>query len=541
MMKNLKKLVNMPIKVYALRQFKCFFYMLLYSLASLVFPGFIGYIVDDGIMINDIRKIIFYCTAMLLTGVLMTGFRYLEQISFYKLAQEIIVELKEKLYNMLSNKNIKFWSNNTSGDMFTVLENDVNRLENLVTTTFGDIIVNSFIGIGIASYLIWIDAGMGVSVLILSLTFAYAQRLLGNKAEKMMEDLRRRICVLSGFTDEAINNMLNIQVSGYSKYMEKVYVKENRNVIHGSVQQMKLIAAMRGVGGAFNVLGVLAVLIMGAIRVRQGTLSIGVLFSLTIYVQRLYSPIVGLGTAYIEIRNSKPIIKKILSVMEDENNITSGTYIPDAGIVQGKIEFKNLSFGYNKDQLLFRDFNLIIRPNSIVGIVGKNGSGKTTLIRLLTKLCTPLGGEILLDETDIEKYDTAFLRRQIGYMQQSEFFFKGKLRTILDPYLQMDSRELTRLMGVFRVSIDLFQDGLDTEISENMLNLSGGEVQKIAMVRLFCENKPIYILDEPTAALDIHSEDEIIPLLKVLLKDKTSIVITHKKKILDICDEIVHL
>lgn len=541
MIRNLRKLVNMPVKMYALKQFRCFFYMLMYSLASLLFPGFISYIVDDGIMLNDIWKIAFYCIAMLFTGVFMIGFRYLEQISFYKLAQEIIAELKEKLYNILLNKNIKFWSHNTSGDMFTVLENDVNKLENLVTTTFSDIIVNLFIGIGIASYLIWVDIWMGIGVLLLSLTFAYIQRMLGNQAEKMMEELRVKIGVLSGFTDESVNNMLNIQVSGYSGYMEKVYAQKNRNVIHGSIQQMKLIAAIRGVSGSFNVLGILVILIMGAIRVQQGTLSIGLLFTLTIYVQRLYSPIVSLGTAYIEIRNSKPIIKKILSIMEDVNNITSGSYIPDTGMVKGKIEFKNVSFGYKEEQYLFRNFNMTIQPNTIVAIIGENGSGKSTLIRLLTKLSTPIDGQILLDETDIEKYDTAFLRKQIGYMQQNEFFLKGKLNTILDPYLRMDSKELTRLMEIFRIPVDLFQDGLNTEISENMLNLSGGEIQKIAMVRLFCENKPIYILDEPTAALDIHSEEEIIPLLKILLKDKTAIIITHRKKILDICDEVVYL
>lgn len=541
MFKSLCKLIDMPLKTYICKQCRCLVFLVLYSLSSLFFPGFISYIVDDGILKNDVKKIIFYCLMMLFTGIFMIVFQYLEQVSFYRLAQEITIALKEKLYQILMHKNIDFWSEHTSGDMFTVLEHDIERLENLLTTTVSDIIVNFLIGAGIAVYLIWTDLWMGVEVLILSILFSRVQRRIGDKVERMMETLREKICELSGFTDESINNMLNIQVSGFSDYMQKKYSEKNRNVIQGFMQQMKWISIMRSVGSTFNILAILSVLVMGAIRVRQGSLSIGLLFSLTIYVQRLYSPIISLGNAYMEIRNCRPIIYKILSVIEDENNVASGDYIPKTGVLRGAIEFKNISFSYKGLHPVFHDFQLSIMPGMVVGITGDNGSGKSTLIRLLTKLCTPQQGEILLDRINVEKYNTEFLRTQIGYMQQNEFFLKGKLKDVIDPYGKMKQEELSKLMQFFQIPIELFQDSFDTEISENMLNLSGGEVQKLAMVRLFCENKPIYILDEPTAALDLGSEQEITALLKLLLKNKTAMIITHREPILDICDIVVRL
>lgn len=541
MIKNLRKLIHIPLKKYLWDQCKSLVYLMAYSFASLSFPGFVRYIVDDGIMVNDVNMIIFYCIAMLATGIVMIVFQYMEQISFYRLAQEITSTLKEKIYHVLTNKNIDFWSEQTPGDMFTVLESDVERLESLMTTTISDIVVNLFIGVGIAAYFIWIDVWMGVGILTLAVIFARIQRKIGDKVEKMMDELREKISELSSFTDESMNHMLNIQVSGYSAYMKKNYSEKNRDVIHGFVKQMKWIAVMRGIGGSFHVLAILSVLVAGAVRVRQGTLTIGLLFSLTIYVQRLYAPIVSLGNAYMEIRNCWPIIRKILSVLENKDNVTSGTYIPDTRMVQGKIEFRDMSFGYKGNQLVFKSFNLSIAPNTIIGIVGDNGSGKSTLSRLLTKLCVPAVGEIFLDDINLEDYNTDFLRTQIGYMLQSQFFFKGKLRDIVDPYSKTDEQELIRLMEIFRIPSGLFKDGLDTEISGNMINLSGGEVQKIAMIRLFCENKPVYILDEPTAALDIESEEEITDLLRKLLKSKTVVIITHRKKILDICDEVVQL
>ena len=163
------------------------------------------------------------------------------------------------------------------------------------------------------------------------------------------------------------------------------------------------------------------------------------------------------------------------------------------------------------------------------------------MTRLLTKLCIPVKGKIFLDDVNLEDYNTEFLRTQIGYMLQNQFFFKGQLKEIVDPYSKTDKRELIRLMDFFRIPAELFEDGLDTEINGNLISLSGGEAQKIAMVRLFCENKPVYILDEPTAALDMQSEEEIIELLRKFLKNKTAVIITHRKKILDICDMVVQI
>lgn len=541
MIKKMRKLINMPLKIYLWKQCKCLIFLMIYSLASLSFPGFLSYIVDDGIMVHDANKMIFYCVAMSVTGIVMIVFQYMEQISFYKLAQEITAALKEKIYHILTKKNINFWSKHTPGDMFTVLEGDVERLENLMTATVSDIVVNLFMSVGIAAYFLWIDVWIGMEVLTLAVAFACIQRKLGDKVEKMMDELRGKICELSGFTDESMNHMLNIQASGYSTYMEKNYSEKNRKVIQGFIKQMKCIAVMRGIGGTFHVAAILSVLIIGSVRVREGTLSIGLLFSLTIYVQRLYAPIVSLGNAYMEIRNCWPIIRKILSVLENGDNITSGTFVPDTGRVQGKIEFRDISFCYPGSRPVFQRFHLSILPGTIIGIVGDNGSGKSTLTRLLTKLCIPVKGKIFLDDVNLEDYNTEFLRTQIGYMLQNQFFFKGQLKEIVDPYSKTDKRELIRLMDFFRIPAELFEDGLDTEINGNLISLSGGEAQKIAMVRLFCENKPVYILDEPTAALDMQSEEEIIELLRKFLKNKTAVIITHRKKILDICDRVVQI
>lgn len=539
-MKNIKKLIVLPLKKYILTQTKCLFYMIVYTISSLMFPSFVSYIIDEGVVKNDIGKITLYSLLMLLTGALMLLFHYLQQVSFYKFSQEIIANLKESIFRKLLKTNNKFWNENTVGDIFSVLEKDIDRLENLLTSTISQIFVNFFVATGIAVYLIYMNYEIGIIVILCGILFAVIQRVTGNKAERITKTMRENLGKLTSFTNEALNNINSIQVSGYSNNIETKYNYRNRAVISSFIQQIRIMNLSSCLGLGFNVIGIFVVLIIGAYSVFEGNLSIGILFTLTIYVQRLYSPIISLGNAYVSIKNSKPIIEKIVSVIDNPDIIRDGDIIPEDSL-KGNIEFQNITFSYDSTNNLYDNFNLKIDSGDVVGIVGENGSGKTTLVKLLTKLCEPKSGCIYMDQMNLNDLNVEYLRKQIGYMTQNEFIMSGSLREVIDPNNKFLDDEIIKSMEKFHLKINSFSEGLDTHIKENKNNMSGGEVQKIALVRLFLEDKPIYILDEPTAALDYESEEDICKLLHILLKDKTAIIITHRKCILKICTKVIKL
>lgn len=371
--KNIIGLVQMPLKKYIFKQTKCLLFMLLYTIFSLAFPGFISIIVDKGVKENNVPVILVQCALMFVCGALMIIFQYLQQISFYKLAQDIIYGIKQNVF------------------------------EKLLT------LINPIIG---------------VTILIMSLIFAYLQRNSGQKVQDGMTGLREEMGGLSGVINEVLNNLPAIQMTGLSDFEKERFTKRNRSVVSSFILQMKKMTKAQLIGVSFNVFGIFWVLVVGAFEVARGTLSVGVLFSMTIYVQRLYGPIVALGNAYITIKNTKPMIDKVQGLIENEDEILGGDGFQK---ISGRIVFDNVSFKYH-DKWVLKDFSLDIKEKDKVGIVGENGSGKTTLIRLFAKLCIPQKGCIFLDDTKIDDIGYAAFQNYVGIVPQKCFLPNGRMR-----------------------------------------------------------------------------------------------------------------
>lgn len=540
MIKKICKLIPMDFKSYIFIQLKCILLAIVYTVSALIFPMFISFIIDDGIVNNDTKKIILYICLMFFIGILMIVSQYLQRVYFYQFSQRIIIDIKSNVFKNLLRTNTQFWKTNKVGDIFTVLEDDIPKLETVVTSTLSQLIINFLSIIGICIFLLMIDKEIGICTIIISFIFSVFQKKLGNQAKKGMFDIREIFGEINGFTSECLNSMNDIQISGYSTPIHNEYRKKNQRYMKKSIYQTKIMSLNQVISLLYNVIGICLTLSLGGYKVYCGTLSIGMLFTITLYVQRLYSPIVNFNNSYISIKTIGPIIDKILHVMDTKDVIESGEYIKSESL-KGNIVFRDIYFSYDEREI-FKNINIKINHGEIVGIIGSNGCGKTTLIKLLGRLHNQLEGEILIDDREIKEYDLSYLRTQIGYMSQNNFLLSGKLRDIINP-LQKDIEdiEILKMMDRLQINIDRFKDGLDTEIGENKITISGGESQKIGLIRLSFEDKPILILDEPTSAIDISSEVIICRELEQILSGKTVIIITHKKKILNICTRIIDM
>lgn len=541
-MKKYKEKINvilqMPVKTYIFKQVKCLLFMIMYTVFSLAFPGFISLIIDEGVKKSNIEKIVFYCSLMLVCGILMIFFQYLQKVSFYKLAQEIVYNMKHTIFEKLSERNLKFWMHYQVGDVLRILESDIDNIQNLLTSTISNIIINFLVAAGITLVLVIINPVIGITVLLIALIFAQIQKRCGDKIQNGMEKLRVDMGDLSSVINEMLNNMASIQMANLTELEKKRFDLKNKNVIQQFVTQMKKITVTQLIGMSFNVIGILVVLCVGANEVLKGRLSIGVLFSMTIYVQRLYGPIVTLGTEYINIKNTKPLIDKVQKILENEDSILGG--VLNWTNVEGKIDFRNVNFKY-KDKWILRDFSIEILANTITGIVGENGSGKSTIIKLLSKLCVPQSGMIYLDGIPIEKLTYESVKRNMAVIPQDNFLPYGSLKSIMEINSKEKEKVMYELMEKMGVSIAKFPEGLNTEISENMGNLSGGEIQKLSLIRALLHDKKIYILDEPTSSMDLESEIEFCSIVKEYLINKTVLIITHRQEILSVCDNIIQL
>lgn len=537
MLDKLKRIFNIPIKNYIVKEFKCFVFLIIYTVATLLLPTFVSKIIDKGITQKNLRLATLYSIGMLATGVIVVIFQYLQQTSFYKLGQELTIVIKQRIYDNVLRTNMKYWEKNSIGDTLIILGEDVSILENLLTTTVSNSIVNIIVITGISIFIIVMDWKCGVLILTMAILFAIIQKRIGGKIENIVVKMRKSIGEMANFTSETLQNANELQASGYEKLMSHKYRCLNKEVMDSTMKQIKAVTGAQSVGTLFNVLGLLVVIVFGTYQTITNNMTVGTLFVLTVYVQRLYGPIVSLGNSYIEIKNSIPKINNVIDILETPDIIKTGNYIPETDI-QGIIEFNNVCFSYNEKDIL-KNFNLCVQPGEILGVVGKNGIGKSTLFKLILNLCTPNDGEILLDDMEIVEYENEFIREKIGYVGQEGFVISGRLIDILDPQKNSTETKILELMRELQLDITRFDQGLDTYIDENHRNLSGGEYQKIALIRSFIEDRDIYLLDEPTAAIDEKSEKEICKIIKEKLKGKTAIIITHRPKILEICDRVI--
>ena len=208
-----------------------------------------------------------------------------------------------------------------------------------------------------------------------------------------------------------------------------------------------------------------------------------------------------------------------------------------------KIEISDLTYSFSSNLTLYKNFNLEINKGEIVGIVGNNGGGKSTLIKIIMKMIPIDIGRIIVNgKYGLENIDEEYLYKNISVVPQSTVILSGKLRDILNPAKRdISDNKIIETLKKFTVDYSIFENDLNYEILEKGGNMSGGEAQKLSLVRMVLENKPWVLLDEPTSAMDVECEKIICSILKEYLKRRTAVIITHRPEILSICDKIIRL
>lgn len=539
MTKKILKLIGCDFTEFLAFQVKCTVFGILYTIAALIFPNAISKVIDQVILKEKYSLTGLYLAIIILSGILMILFNYIQYMSYYKFGQKAGLIIRQKLFGKLMNSGGRFRKKYSSGNILRIIEQDSLQIENLIGEGVGQLVVNSFVVIGVIILLLSRQILIGGIMISVSVGFAMLQSKISKCIKQEAAELRTNLGDTSSFTNELINRSEQIITSGYVKSFVNEFNRRNESIMLKDIQQTKKVLISRNIGIAYNVISNVVTLGIGIYEVKYGQITVGNLLALTMYVQRLYNPLLLISNAYLNIKKAVPFVEKIIDFIEDKDFIIDGV-IENKKNLMGKICFERVFFGYDKEGYILEDYNLVIQPGQITALIGDNGSGKSTLVKLLLKIYQCNAGNIYIDDTDINDYSNEYLYSNISIMFQNNLLMSGKLEDIINPgKKELAEGYVESLFRMVELDIRKFKDGLNTYVFENNINVSGGELQKINIIRILIENRPIVILDEPTSALDNESEKEICELLLRLLKGKTVIIITHRKKILDICDQII--
>lgn len=271
-------------------------------------------------------------------------------------------------------------------------------------------------------------------------------------------------------------------------------------------------------------------------------MTIGQLLAFTVYVPRFYSAINSLFVLYIDRDQLKPEMERYEEMMSlPEDNVDQGN-AKELPAAKGKIEFKNVSFGYSDGRDVLKDVSFTIQPGEFIGIVGATGGGKSTIIDLLLRFGQPHAGEILLDEQPLPAYRLADYRRQVSLVPQDIFLWNRSIRDNLR-YVQPDATEEELIVAAKQAQllplIEQLPEGWDTLIGDRGVRLSGGEKQRLAIARTLLRKPNILLLDEPTSALDAKTEYLLQSCLEEIYQQKTIIIVAHRLATVRNADRII--
>lgn len=513
-----------------------------FTIANILYPGVLQLIIDDGLSKHDNIIVIKYILIMSLLIIITIIFKYIKTIYFFMWGKELCLDVKKRVINKLFTYSMSFFNKHTVGEIISILEQDLPIVQNAIMNLICQLVINAMSTIGYCIILIMIDTKIALISIILSLIYLAIQRRAGSTVRSMSYDLSKMRGKIQEISEEVIGNIANINSLGENKYFNEKYNNMQKQYYETQCKVVKLKSTVNILDGFFELISLLTVIGFGSYMILHENLTIGSLFSLILYVQNLNGPIVSCVDSFIELKKSEASLERIVEVISDNQHVIINSTCEER-IDSIELSIKNLTFNYT-DKVIFNDYSLFVKESEKVAIIGKNGSGKSTLFNLIMRHQDGYNGFIRIGELTVDMYDYNDYVKKIIYVTQNVFAFSGTIKeNIVMGLGETDVKEIHKAleMSEFLNDIKELPNGIDSMIGRNGIQLSGGQLQKLALARLFVRNPEIILLDEPTAALDKESEKNVSYNIFNRFKNSTVLVVTHREEMLNYCDRIVEL
>ncbi len=515
--------------------------LLAYPLESLVIPQIFSIFfkeLNSGITNELIYKFIFYFSIFM-------GISNIAQTISSRLETIIIPSFNKHISNFLFQKILYFYENNYAdlelGKIITRINSLPSVIREVTTDLFTWIIPKIISLIIINIYFFYLDYKLGlISVLFLFLIFYYKfyfydvciklsnQRymLFENKSEDIQDKLSNLYSIYA-------SNKINDEIKSYDNVSEKFRIYQKKS--------LKCSSKIKNNNNLFTIIFFIFMITFISLLYKNGKITketvISVFLTLNFYIPSLNTIVTYLPdyTNHMGIISNVNDYIKLINIDKIEK--------PSIKIENGKINIKNLTFGYTEDKKIFTNFNLNIDGNDKIGIIGPSGNGKSTIIKLIMGYYKVPNNTIFIDDQDINNYSLSSLRKQISYINQNTKLFNKTIIENIQYGNNLTQEQVHELFDKYTLH-NIFKNlpnGLNTNVGVNGDSLSGGQKQLIQLLRSYNKNNKILILDEPTSALDDETRKAVLQIITDISKNSTLIIITHDNKNLNLVNKIVKL
>ena len=519
------------------------FLTILVALLGPALPLLVQRTIDNYVLTGDydgLVNIMFVLVGLLVVqGITQYTHTYLSEW----LGQNVIRDIRIKLYKHLLSLRLKFFDRTPIGRLVTRTVSDIETLSDIFSQGIAAIIGDMLQILVILTIMLsinWKLTLVSLSTLPLLILSTYVFK---EKIKVAFNDVRNAVSNLNTFVQEHITGMSVVQIFGSEQREYERFRDINDEHKHAHLRSVMYYSIYFPVAEVIQATGIGLLVWYGARGVLFEDITIGILIAFIMYINMFFRPIRQIADRFNTLQLGIVSSSRIFTLLDNREHIDdNGTY--QAERVEGRIEFKNVWFAYNDRDYVLKDITFAVAPGETLALVGATGAGKSSIINLLSRFYDIKRGKIIIDGVEVKDYDLDTLRQHIGVVLQDVFLFSDTITqniTLGNPDISQEKViEAAELVGA-RKFIERLPGGFDYNVMERGATLSVGQRQLISFVRAMVYDPKIIVLDEATSSVDTETEELIQEAIAKLMKGRTAIVIAHRLSTIQSADKILVL
>lgn len=481
-----------------------------------------------GMDFDKIAQILLFVLGLYLVSVL---FSFLQGWIMTEITQKVCYKLRKEISEKINRMPMKYFESRTYGEVLSRITNDVDTLGQGLNQSITTIITSFATMIGVLIMMLSISFWMTLIALVILPISAFLVSLVVKKSQKFFKTQQEYLGRINGQIEETYGGHLVVKSFNKEEDMIKQF-NETNDILYKSAWKSQFFSGMMHPVMMFvGNLGYASVALAGGFMAINGTITIGDIQAFIQYVKNFTQPITQIAQVISQVQSMAAASERVFEFLseEEEEQIAANPVKMDN--INGAVEFKNVQFGYKKDQIIIHNFSAKVKPGQKIAIVGPTGAGKTTMVKLLMRFYDVNDGAILLDGHNIKDFNRRELRDAFGMVLQDTWLYKDTImENIRYGRLDATDEEVIKAAKAAYANhfIETLPGGYQMELNEDASNVSQGQKQLLTIARAILANNPVLILDEATSSVDTRTEHQIQKAMDNLMKGRTSFIIAHR-------------
>lgn len=463
-----------------------------------------------------------------ITGAVLT---LIQNIKMNIISQDIVNTMRKDGIEKIHKFPLKYFDGISQGNIITIMINDIDNISGSLSQIGTRVVVNLLTISTALGIMLYISPSLTLIQIFLVTFTGYFLKKISKKSREKRRVQQKYLGQLNGYVDEILTGEAEVKSFSYEERAISKFRELNSNYKENAIKSLFLAGFNFPTLNFIGNLGYSLIILIGAIFMLNGKITLGGLSSFVIYSKLFNRPIASISEAYSIVQTVIVSAERFFNFIDQPEDIEKGTLDIDLNSLEGKIEFKDVNFSYNEDTPVLKDLSFKAEHGEIVAIVGPTGGGKTTIVNLLMRFYDITSGKILLDDKDIELYKKKDIRKLFGMVLQDSWLFTGTIRENIsygNSEIDFDKVVESAKLACAHDFIIKFPQGYDTVVSEDNMVLSQGQKQLITIARIIASNPKFLILDEATSGVDTRTEIRLQKAISNLVKGRTSFIIAHR-------------